>query len=351
MNQFEIENHPDFDNHEAVVFTESEQLTAIIAVHNSNLGPAAGGCRMFPYASHHEALTDVLRLSRGMTYKSAMAGLPLGGGKSVIIADPHKDKTREILLAMGDFVNSLKGRYITAEDSGTSVEDVKVMAERTEYVSGFDSDDKHGGDPSPMTALGVFIGIREAVNYRCGTDLGGIRVAIQGVGNVGFHLAELLVKAGAMVTVADVNRHNLDRAVTELGVAVVEIDDILSAEVDVLAPCALGGAINKDTVGKIRAGIVAGAANNQLATPDMGGVLLDRGILYAPDYVINAGGIIDVYYQRQGNRADEIVKPHIARIGLSLGSIFRASDVQRRPTNEVADEMAEAIFNPTKKVA
>ncbi len=328
---------------------EDDKLTAIIAVHNTNLGPAAGGCRMFPYATHEEALTDVLRLSRGMTYKSAMAGLPFGGGKSVIIGDSRKDKTRELLHAMGDFVDSLNGRYITAEDSGISVEDVRVMAERTEYVSGFDASEEHGGDPSPVTALGVFIGIREAVSHRCGTDLGGIRVAIQGVGNVGFHLARFLTEAGAEVTVADVNEGNLNRAVSELGVTAVSIDDILSAEVDVLAPCALGGAINRDTVGTIKAGIVAGAANNQLSSPDMGGELLDRGILYAPDYVINAGGIIDVYYQRLGQRSDEVVKPHVARIGLNLGAIFRASDVQRRPTNEVADEMAEAIFNPTKK--
>ena len=343
MNRTEIETHPDFDGHEIVQYNDTENMQALIAVHNSNLGPAVGGCRMYPYATTADALTDVLRLSRGMTYKSALAGLPLGGRKAVIIADPHRQKTRDMLLAMGDFIDSLGGRYITAEDSVTGVKDIAVMGERTRYVSGVNPDDKYGGDPSPVTAYGVFVGIREAVNYRCHSDLKGVRVAIQGVGNVGFYLARLLKDAGAVVVAADVNSANLER-VRDLGVSTVAVDEILGAEVDVLAPCAMGGAINGDTVDKIRAGIVAGAANNQLQTSEMGGELLDRGILYAPDYVINAGGIIDVFYQRQAIKIVEASNQHVERIGETLRSIFQQSDVRRAPTSVVADEMAEAIF-------
>ena len=328
MKQFEIQNHPDFDNHESVVFTSTDDLTALIAVHNTSLGAAVGGCRMFPYDSHSDALKDVLRLSRGMTYKSALAGLPLGGGKAVIIGDPQKDKNRELLLAMGEFVDSLNGRYVTAEDSGTSVGDIATIGERTRFVSGVLDSDQHGGDPSPMTALGVLIGIRQAVSHRCQTDLKGIRVAIQGVGNVGYHLTRMLVDAGAQVTVADVREDNLKRVQSEMDVDIVSVERILSAEVDVLSPCALGGAINESTVNGVRAGIVAGAANNQLATPDIGQALLDRGILYAPDYVINR---------------------HIEKIGSTLASVFRLSDEQCRPTGRVADEMAEQIFMKADK--
>jgi leucine dehydrogenase len=344
MKQSEVESHPDFDQHELVTSIQSDSLTALIAVHNTQLGPGAGGCRMFPYASEAEALTDVLRLSRGMTYKSALAGLPFGGGKSVIIGDPRKDKTRELLLAMGDFVESLDGRYMTAEDSGTSVADMAIIGERTRHVSGFVAGEKGGGDPSPTTAYGCFIGIREAVLHRCSTGLSDVHVAIQGVGNVGFHLARLLVAAGAKVSVADVSEANIQRAVEALPVTIVSPDEILSTEADVLAPCALGGALNRDSVQKIRAGIVAGAANNQLSQPEIGGSLIDRGILYAPDYVINAGGIIDVYYQCRDERSEQVVRQHVDRIGTTLKAIFKASDLRRVPTNKVADEMAEAIF-------
>ena len=350
MNQFEIESHPDFDNHEQVVVRETAGLTAIIAVHNTRLGPAVGGCRMFPYPGLEDALTDVLRLSRGMTYKSALAGLPLGGGKSVIVCHPKTGKTRELLLEMGEFIDSLDGRYVTAEDSGTSVADIAVMGERTRHVSGI-ANDRFGGDPSPVTAQGVFIGIREAVAYRCQSDLRDIRVAIQGVGNVGYHLARLLVDAGARVTVADISEENLQRARQDLDVDVMDVQGVLEAEVDVLAPCAMGGAINPVSVRGIRAGIIAGAANNQLSTPELGGVLLDRGILYAPDYVINAGGIIDVYYQQQAETSEAKLDAHVSRIGGTLKRIFEASDLRRMPTNQVADELAEAIFSKGARAA
>ncbi|MGV0035428.1 MAG: Glu/Leu/Phe/Val family dehydrogenase [Candidatus Azotimanducaceae bacterium WSBS_2022_MAG_OTU7] len=343
MNVENVESHPDFDGHETVEYRRDENLKAFIAVHNSNLGPAVGGCRMFPYATTKDALTDVLRLSRGMTYKSALAGLPLGGGKAVIIADPQREKSRGMLLAMGDFVDSLQGQYITAEDSGTGVQDIGVIGERTRHVSGVNPSDKFGGDPSPVTAYGVFVGIREAVNFRCKSDLKDVRVAIQGVGNVGFYLAKRLIDAGASVVAADTNRLNLERA-RNIGVRTVPVDEILSAEVDVLAPCAMGGAISRATVNGIQAGIVAGAANNQLGTPEMGGALLDRGILYAPDYVINAGGIIGVYYQKQQIESVQIANEHVESIGGTLRSIFQQSDVRCAPTSVVADEMAEAIF-------
>lgn len=292
---------------------------------------------MFPYACHRDALTDVLRLSRGMTYKSALAGLPLGGGKSVIIADPAKDKSRKLLLAMGDFIDSMGGQYITAEDSGTGVDDITIVGERTRFISGVNPEDRFGGDPSPLTAYGVFVGIREAVVYRCCSDLNNIRVAIQGVGNVGYHLAKLLVEAGARVVVADINQANLARACALPGVVAVSIDEIISVEVDVLAPCAMGGAVNENSVSKIRAGIVAGAANNQLLSPAMGSALLDRGILYAPDYVINAGGIIHVFHQQCVERSLAMINQHIEKIGHSLRDIFRASDLRRIPTDEVAN--------------
>lgn len=344
MNPVEVKTHPDFDEHESVVFSSSETLTAIIAIHSSELGPAAGGCRMYPYASHEQALTDVLRLSRGMTYKSALAGVPFGGGKSVIMGDPRTAKTRQLLHEMGDFIESLKGQYMAAEDSGTSVADIAAMGERTRFISGV-SGGRFGGDPSPLTAYGVFIGIREAVRHRTQADLPGISVAIQGVGNVGYHLTNLLICAGARVTVADISRQNLEWVSKIPGVNVVPADEILSAEVDVLAPCAMGGAINENSIYSIRAGIVAGAANNQLISKEMADELLYRGILYAPDYVINAGGIIDVYYQNCGERSEDIVNKHIERIGPTLNTIFTSSDSRRLSTQAVADEMAEKILN------
>ncbi len=338
--------HPDFDQHELVAFKEDEAsgLRAIVAVHSSRLGPATGGCRMFAYADEHAALADVLRLSRGMTYKSAMAGIPLGGGKAVIIGDPAQHKSRDLLLAMGDFVQGLNGAYVTAEDSGTGVSDMAVIAERTRHVSGVVKGESGGGDPSPTTAYGVYQGIRAAVRFRFNSDLKGVRVALQGVGNVGYHLAKFLVDEGADVLVADINTRNIDRAVSDLGVTPVALSDILSADVDVLAPCALGGAISEASVDDIKATIVAGAANNQLDTAEMDAALMSRGILYAPDYVINAGGIIDVYYQTQGQRDQEMLREHVDHIGNCLTEIFERSAKTGQATGAIADAMAEEIF-------
>jgi leucine dehydrogenase len=332
-----------FDNHEHVAFGHGRDsgLRAIIAVHSTRLGPAVGGCRMYPYASDDEALRDALRLSRGMTYKSALAGLPFGGGKSVIIGDPRKDKTQALMESMGEFVNSLGGRYVAAEDSGTGVADIRTMSTRTRHVSGLQEGSEHGGDPSPTTAYGVYLAIRTAVHYRLGADsMRGLRVAIQGLGNVGFHLAGMLVADGATVYGADVNADNLRRAVDAHGISVVDTADILSVEADVLAPCAMGAVLNEASIDALRVGIVAGAANNQLANEAQADHLWDRGILYCPDFLINAGGIIDVYHQRIGSER-AVMREHVDRIETNLQEILYRSDRAGRSPHLVAEELAE----------
>ena len=337
---------PSYDNHELVSFTHDPEsgLRAIIAVHNTFLGAAVGGCRMFPYVSESAALEDVLRLSRGMTYKSALAGLPMGGGKAVIIGDHRTQKTDALLRAMGRFIDSHKGKYITAEDSGTCVADMKLMREQTKYVSGVSDAQNFGGDPSPFTALGVFEGIKAAVKHRNGSnDLVGARVSIQGAGAVGYYLAKLLIEAGAEVFVADVNQDNLSRA-ENLGATAVAVDKILSLPADVLAPCAMGAVLNDQTIEALNTAIIAGGANNQLAEPRHGHALLERGVLYAPDFVINAGGIIEIYHQGQASSAGS--HDHVMRIGDTLSEIFVHSDQQSLSTAKVAENMAESIFRP-----
>jgi len=337
---------PAFDQHELVSFCSDRDsgLRAIIAVHNTTLGPGVGGCRMFPYASDEAALHDVLRLSRGMTYKSALAGLPLGGGKSVIIGDPYKDKSPRLLEAMGDFVNSQSGRYVAAEDSGTSVADMRIMAERTRWVSGMD-DNQYGGDPSPSTALGVYLAMRTAVHHRLGVEsFEGLSVAIQGLGHVGFYLARHLRQSGAVVYGADVNAGNLQRAVEELGVIAVDVADILTLKVDILAPCAMGAVLNERSIPALRSGIICGAANNQLATVSDGAHLKDLGILYCPDFLVNAGGIIDVHHQRAGS-AESVKQAHIARVENSLAEVLRRADDCHRPTQEIAEGLAEEYLS------
>lgn len=341
-----VKQSPSFDNHELVSFAQHQEsgLNAIIAVHNSHLGTAVGGCRMFPYASEAAALEDVLRLSRGMTYKSALAGLPMGGGKAVIIGDHRKQKTPELLRAMGQFIDSLNGKYVTAEDSGTAVADMKVIGEQTKYVSGVSDDNSFGGDPSPFTALGVFHGIRAAVMHANGSeDLHGASVAIQGAGSVGYYLAELLIDAGVEVFVADISQENLDRA-EQLGAKAVSVDDILSMSVDVLAPCAMGAVINDQSILKLNTKIIAGGANNQLAAPAHADRLREMGILYAPDFVINAGGIIEIFHQTQGAKSSS--RDQVIRIGQTLSEIFAKSEQSEISTAIVAEQMAEAIFKP-----
>ncbi len=340
----------DFADHEQVVFCsdDSSGLKAIIAIHNSNLGPALGGCRMWPYASEEEAVRDVLRLSRGMTYKSAMANLKLGGGKSVIIGNPRTQKTPQLLAAFARALEQLNGRYIAAEDSGTSVADMKTMAQMTGHVAGIiDKPSDTGtrsGDPSPATAFGTFIGIKAAVKDKLGRDsLEGLRVAVQGVGNVGFDLARQLKEAGASLWVTDIHQDALTRATDELNAVVVSPDEIFSLDVDVFAPCALGAVLNDQTIPQLKAGIVAGASNNQLAEARHDAALMRRGILYAPDYVINAGGIIDVYHERIGFNRDALIR-HIEGIQDNLMEIFERARLEARPTGEVADAIAEERF-------
>ncbi|AJE16673.1 Glu/Leu/Phe/Val dehydrogenase dimerization domain-containing protein [Stutzerimonas balearica] len=339
--------HPDFDRHEQVVFCHDQVsgLKAIIAIHDTRLGPALGGCRMFPYASDDEALRDVLRLSRGMTLKSSLAGLKLGGGKAVIIGDPHTGKSQALLHAMGDFVDSLGGRYITAADSGTGDAEMQAFAQRTRHVVGATpratlDGSITSGDPSPSTALGVFVGLKAAVRHRLGRDdLGGLKVAIQGVGHVGLGLARHLKAAGAELWVADIFDANVKQAMDELGAQVVRPQDIYGLDVDVFAPCAMGAILNEQTLEVLRAPVIAGAANNQLATPQVGAELQRRNQLYAPDYAINAGGIIDVYYQRIGGSAAQI-DGHVRAIGDTLQQIFTRAAASGEPTSVIADRLA-----------
>jgi leucine dehydrogenase len=334
----------DFDHHETVSYFDDKRsgLKAIIAIHSTALGPACGGCRMYPYASEDAALTDVLRLSRGMSYKSAIADLPLGGGKAVIIGDPGRDKTEAKLTAFAEAVNALGGRYVTAMDVGITPADLPIIARATRHAAGFDQPGKTGGDSGPATALGVYLGLRAAVKHRLKTDsVQGLRIAIQGIGKVGMKLARMLHADGARLIVADVNKEAVGRAVTEFGAEPSGVDAIVTAECDVLSPNALGAILNDGTVGKLKARIVAGAANNQLATDAIGEALVERGILYAPDYVINGGGIICVAGQIFG-WSDAEIERRVRQIPHTLAAIFARADAERRPTSMIADSMAEA---------
>ena len=333
----------EFD-HERVVLGHDAAtgLHSIIAIHSTALGPAAGGCRMWPYRSTEEALTDVLRLSRGMSYKNALAGLPFGGGKAVILGDARKGKSAELFQAYGRLVDSLGGAYVTAEDVGTTLADMEHVARTTPYVSGLGrAPGEAGGDPAPRTALGVFLGIRAAVKFRLArADLEGVRVGVQGVGGVGYHLCALLADAGAKLLVTDVRAEAVGRVRDEFSATAVPVDDILSRELDVLAPCALGAILNSASIAQLRARVVAGAANNQLATDQDGAALLAAGVLYAPDYVINAGGIISVAHEFQGNATEAQVTREIHAIPMRLTEIFERAQRENRPTNAVADQMA-----------
>ena len=340
----EIFNMREFDAHELIVFGDDAAtgLRAVIALHSTALGPAAGGCRMWPYATLTEAVSDVLRLSRGMSYKNAIAGLPFGGGKSVIIGDPQKQKTPELFEAFGRFVDSLGGRYLTAEDVGTTTADMASVARATRYVAGLGrAPGEAGGDPAPKTALGVHLGIKAAVRFKLGrSDLEGLSVAIQGLGGVGSHLARMLADEGARLKVADVRAAAVRRVCDELGASAVAVEDVLAEDVDVLAPCALGAVLDEQSIPRLHARIVAGAANNQLAQGQDGQSLLAAGILYAPDYVINAGGIISVSREYRGGATDAQVLEDIGQIPLRLTEIFERARDENRTTNAVADEMA-----------
>lgn len=339
-------SHPEFDHHERVVFCTDETtgLRAIIAIHSTAIGPAAGGCRMWNYASDDDALTDVLRLSRGMSYKNALAEIRFGGGKAVIMGDPGKHKTAELFRAFGRAVDQQGGSYITAEDVGVRVADMEEAATQTRYISGLSPPaGGFGGDPSPWTARGVYVGMVEAVRHQLSADsLQDLRIAVQGLGGVGYHLCQLLHKAGARLIVADIDRRRLERVCAEFDATAVGTDEIAGVDAEVYAPCALGAVINAHSLQKIRAAVVAGAANNQLATAADGASLKQMGILYAPDYVINAGGIISAEGEYYGDMSEAQVAASVDAIGARLKAIFIEATVTGNSTHEIADAMARA---------
>lgn len=340
--------HPEFDNHEQLVFgyDPDTKLRALVSIHDTTLGPALGGCRMWPYASEAEAVTDALRLSRGMTRKSAVAGLDLGGGKAVIMGDPARDKTPELMRAMGRVIDRLGGAYVTAEDSGMSVADLRTLAETTRHVVGINDyrradGSPHDGDPSPATADGVYRGIRAAVRARLGRpELRGVQVAIQGTGAVGARLARHLAADGAALTVSDIHAESARALADSLDADVVSPDAIVGVAADVLSPCALGATINRDSRAQLRCSIIAGAANNQLATDEDGSALWQAGILYAPDFVINAGGIIDVGSQYYGYDPEDVDRRVVA-IETTLATIFERAYRNDTPPEAIAVKLAD----------
>ena len=340
---------PDFDDHEAVHFFHDVKtgLSAIVALHSTHLGPGAGGTRFWHYENRETAVTDVLRLSRGMSFKNAMAGLPLGGGKAVILADRNRTKTPEMLAAFGRMIESLGGQYVTAEDVGITAADMVALTKETKYVSGLpvSNSGEAGGDPGPFTAMGVYLGVKAAVAHKLGRDdMDGVHVAIQGVGSVGGGLARLLAKDGAKLSIADINKEHAAALAQEIGATVVGLDDIMRIEADVFSPNALGAILDKVSIAHLNVPIVAGGANNQLATPEDGQRIFDRNILFAPDYVINSGGIISVGLEYLGDCDVKEVNRRVASIPQRLTEIWEQSASQNLPDSDVADNMAMALI-------
>lgn len=341
-------DYADFDDHEHVhMFRDrASGLTAVIAVHSTHLGPGAGGVRYWHYPQREDAIIDALRLSRGMSYKNAMAGLPMGGGKGVILADEGVTKTPAQLAAFGRAVNSLGGAYVTAEDVGITDADMVAIAQETRHVSGLPvASGEAGGDPGPLTALGVYLGVKAAIKNGLGTDSAkGVHVAIQGVGSVGGGVARRLAADGARLTLADVNLTRAKTLADELGADLADSGAIMEIEADVLSPNALGAILTADSIAKLRVPIVAGGANNQLATASDGQRINDRGITYAPDYVINAGGIINVALEYLGQGSREEVESRIHLIPERLAAIWAESKASATPASDVADRMAQKLI-------
>jgi leucine dehydrogenase len=339
---------PDFDAHEDVHFVSDEKcgLKAIIAVHSTHLGPAAGGARFWHYAKDEEAVVDALRLSRGMSYKNAMAGLPLGGGKSVLLADANRTKSPDMLHAFGKAVDNLAGRYVTAEDVGINVADMIEVARSTKYVAGLpNSGGDVGGDPGPHTSLGVFLGIKAAVKWALGKDsLHGLHIAMQGAGSVATGVALHACAEGAKLTIADVDDAKAEKLASATNGKVVSPDEILSLEADVLSPNALGAIFTADSIAALKVPVIAGGANNQLATPEDGERLHARGILYSPDYVINAGGIINVCTEYLGDGDATLVRRRIEGIPVRLEQIWSEGAETGRDPAAVADAMAQRLI-------
>jgi leucine dehydrogenase len=334
-------------DYEQVVFCQDKQsgLKAIIAIHDTTLGPALGGTRMWTYASEEAAIEDALRLAKGMTYKNAAAGLNLGGGKTVIIGDPRKDKNEEMFRAFGRYIQGLNGRYITAEDVGTTVADMDLIHEETDYVTGISTAFGSSGNPSPVTAFGVYRGMKAAAKEAFGTDsLEGKVIAVQGVGNVAYPLCQYLHDEGAQLIVTDINAEAVKRAVEEFGARAVEPDEIYGVECDIYAPCALGATINDDTIPQLKARVIAGSANNQLKDPTHGDIIHEMGIVYAPDYVINAGGVINVADELYGYNQERAMKK-VEQLYTSIEKIIEISKRDGIPTYVAADRMAEERIN------
>ncbi len=340
-----------FDGHEQVVFCNDKDtgLKAIIGIHNTVLGPALGGTRMWNYANEWEALNDVLRLSRGMSFKSSISGLNLGGGKAVIIGDAKTQKTPELMRKFGEYVNSLSGKYITAEDVGMETKDMDTVREVTQYVTGISEEKGGSGNPSPITAYGVFMGLKAATKYRFGSDnLEGKKVLVQGIGHVGEVLVQHLTESGAIVTIADINEDRLNAVGQKYGAKIFTGDDLYSAEVDIYAPCALGATINDATIHKIQAKVIAGAANNQLANEVIHGTILkDKGILYAPDFLINAGGVINVYSELANLTRAQVMEKTENIYNTSL-EIFKFAETNNITTHQAAMSIAQKRIDDRK---
>lgn len=350
MVQFGLGNN-DLQERLHLINDEKTGLSGVIAIHSTALGPAAGGCRFWHYTSNEEMTRDAARLARGMSYKNALAGLPFGGGKAVL-RRPVGDFDRVALFrAFGNAVASLEGNYITAEDVGTSIEDMYAVSQQTSYVAGLEpKPGKAGGDPSPWTALGVFQSMQAAANFTFGSDLGGLTVAVQGVGNVGAHLCRLVTQAGGRLIIADVDRARVSSLAQELDAQAVSVDEILSVETDIFAPCALGAVLNDRTIPSLKARLVCGGANNQLATDKDGDALRAREIVYAPDYLVNAGGIINVVAEYLGE-TNEQVRERVGQIATRLTTVLATAGRNKQSPHIVADEMAEHIIIGTRRVA
>jgi leucine dehydrogenase len=340
-------------DHEQIVFCQDQStgLKAIIAIHNTVLGPGLGGTRVWNYTNEAEAINDVMRLSRGMTYKAAISGLNLGGAKAVIIGDATKIKTEGLMRKFGRFVENLNGKYITAEDVNTTTKDMEYVHMETSHVVGLPESMGGGGDPSPVTAYGTYMGMKAAVNFAFGSDeLSGKKVAVQGIGKVGGHLLEHLKNEGAEIYISDINEDTLKHYANTIGAKVVKGDEIYSLDVDVFAPCALGAILNTENINKLKCKVIAGAANNQLADENVhGNMLIEKGIAYAPDFLINAGGLINVYQEHIGYNRETAYR-NAQRIYDVTLEIFKKSAAEKIHTQRAAIEMAEARINTILKV-
>lgn len=328
------------DNYEQILYCNDAKvgLKAIIAIHSSALGPATGGCRMWNYTTEEEALTDVLRLSKGMTYKASISGLPLGGGKSIIIGEK---KSPEMLKRFGDFVETLKGHYITAKDVGIDSNDLKTIKTKTPHILGIAGEANSSGDPSPVTAWGVYNGMLACAEKAFGAkSLKGLHVSLQGLGAVNYHLLKYLHQEGARVTACDINSDLVQRAQKEFHIEVVRPEAIYDVSADIFSPGALGAIVNAGTIPRLKCKVIAGAANNQLATEKDGEALVNKGILYAPDYAINAGGLINIFHEREGYNRDRAYA-HVAKIYDTIKNVLNESEREKLPANLVANRIAQ----------